>query len=653
MSTNKIMMIQYIGSLVMIVIGVILPSLFVHANEKAELPVETFASLPDVTMGSLSPDGVYFASLVRIDTTDFKGSAIHILNVDTSEVKLHAATDNAETTIRDISWVNNSMILVQIRFTAYRYDGDAIEHRFMKLNVHSGELKPLIATNFFRTNSYMPQNQGYVVDYLPEDPKHLLLGIKRKPGYGEEVYKISMGEEKPKRVQKSVDYYYSWFADQQNRVRLAKSTRKNTKSEIKLKDLETGKFRTLWQYEYYSDQRVVPLGFDKDPNILFYKAFFNGFFALYKADVTQDPIKGELVHSTIGEDFTGRILYHSRKDRRVVGFYQTSDDSYHYWDDEYKKMQATLDRTFPQTGNSFYGRSDDGNRFIVHRSSSKDPGAYYLWDRSKKTIDLLAVANARLYPDEMTGSEEFSFKARDDFEVDGLLTLPAGNVLPRATIIYPNSEPTGRHSDDFNYVVQLLASRGFNVIRVNYRKSSGNGLGSLKAGLEEWGATIQNDIEDTTKWGIEKGLIKKGKVCVAGLKYGGYVALMAAAENRGIYACAISISGISDLPDMFKNSKRYTSHNSVKQFLGSDLKPMRRLSPVSRTATVQIPILLVHGSEDIIVPASQSGQMYDALKRDKKDVNYVKVEGADHNFGEQKHRIILFSALDQFLKNNL
>jgi len=216
-------------------------------------------------MGTLSPDGVHFASLVRIDSTGFQGSAIHILNVETSEVELHAAADNSETLINRISWVNNTTILVKVRFTAYRYDGDAIERRYMKLNVHSGELRPLISTNFFRTYGHIPQNQGYVVSYLPEDPKHILLGIKRKPRGGEEVYRISLGDEKPQRIQKSVDSYYSWFSDQQNRVRLAKSTRKNTQSEIKLKFLETDKFRTLWRYEYYSEQRVSPLGFDKDP----------------------------------------------------------------------------------------------------------------------------------------------------------------------------------------------------------------------------------------------------------------------------------------------------------------------------------------------------------------------------------------------------
>jgi dipeptidyl aminopeptidase/acylaminoacyl peptidase len=653
MNKNKKNIIQSISILLVFASITVIPSLPVIASEQVKIPIESFASLPDVTKGRLSPDGIHFASLVRIDTPDFQGTAIHILNVDTSEIKLHAATDNTETVIKNISWVNTVMILVKVQFTAYRYNGDAIEQRFMKLNAHTGELKPLIGTDFFRTNSYMPQSQGYVVDYLPEDPEHILLGIKRKPRHGEEVYKISMGEEKPQRVQKSVDYYYGWLSDQQNNVRLATSTRKSTKSEIKLKDLESGKFRTLWKYEYYSDKRVSPLDFDEDPNILFYKAFHNGFFALFKADVSQDPIKGELVHSIDGEDFNGYILYHSRDDRRVVGFYQANNSKHYYWDEEHKKMQATLDHTFPDTSNSFYARSNNDNRLLVYRSSSKDPGAYYLWDRSKKTIDLLAVANPRLHPDDMAVSEAFSFTARDGFEVDGLLTLPAGKALPRATIIYPSSKPSGRHSNEFNYVVQLFASRGFNVIRLNYRKSSGGGLDSLKKGLEEWVANIQNDIEDANQWGIDKGLIQKGKVCIAGVKYGGYVALMSAVENRGQYACAISISGISDLPDMFTDSKRYTSHTSVKKFLGNDSKTMRKLSPVSLTKTIQIPILLIHGADDIVVPASQSEQMYDALKRGKKDVEYVKIEAAGHSFEEQEHRTTLYSALEKFLKNNL
>jgi len=623
-----------------------------NTNDQGAIRTEVFAYLPDVTMGRLSPDGVHFASLVRVDTPDFQGSAIHVLNVDSKQSKLHAATDNTENTIASLIWVNNETLIIQVRFSRYRYETDSTESRYMTLNALSGKTAPLVGSDFFRTRSYMPQSQGYILSTLPKDPEHILLGIGRKPNKGEEVFRVNVNNQNTQLVQESYQKYYNWKADQQRNVRLAEKSRKG-KTLIQLKTSDKNTYRTLWEYEHYSSDGFYVRGFDKNPNILFYLAYHEGFLALFKADVTNDPLQHELVHSLKGEDLEGSLVFRSRVNPEVVGFYQSNNGSYFYWGQDQKSQQAALDRVFPDTTNEFYDQSDNEKRAIVYRESSKDPGAYYLWDREHNTMDLLAQKSAELSPEKMSRSTPVSFTSKDGTMLNALLTLPNETKQVRPTIIIPAPKYLSSHSNNFNNLVQLFANRGFNVIRVDDRGAYGSGIENRTASFGNWPEIAQSDVEDATRWGIKQGIASKGNICIVGFGYGGYLALMEAVKNSDSYACAASISGVSDLPDMFKHSKLFTNHNYVKKVLGSDLKKLRKLSPVSLSDSIEVPVMLVHAIDDVVIPVQQSRAMHRALTKNNKLVEYKELKEAGHYFKNQDQRIILYSSIEQFLNDNL
>ena len=459
-----------------------------------------------------------------------------------------------------------------------------------------------------------------------------------------------MAKKNPRKIQNIKEHVFSWRTDRQHRLRIAIESH-GTKNTILTKDIDQDNWRVLWNYESLSEDAITPLGFDIDPNILYYRAYHNDYLAVFKVDITDPNLQEELVYSDESYDVNGSLIY-SQKNKKVIGVRSSSEGGYTFWDEDYLLMKRSLDKALPKTDNVFYSMSEDENRLVVLSTSAVDSGTYYIWDRSQHSLKLLAFRYKSLDPENMIEKEQISYKARDGLEIEGFLTRPNKNG-PQPTIIFPHGGPISYDGDGFDYWTQFFANRGYTVLQMNFRGSSGYGFDFMESGLKNWGLNMQTDIEDGTRWLIEEKISDANNICIVGASYGGYAALMEAANNSDLYQCVVSFAGVTDLPYLVKSYAWFTNYEVVKKQIGSDKNSLSERSPVNRASEINIPVLLVHGSKDRTVRIQHSRRMRDKLKRAKKDFSYIEQEGGDHYLSNQQQRIQLFKEMDKFLNANL
>jgi len=178
----------------------------------------------------------------------------------------------------------------------------------------------------------------------------------------------------------------------------------------------------------------------------------------------------------------------------------------------------------------------------------------------------------------------------------------------------------------------------------------------MTSGFKQWGQAMQDDVTDGTRWLIEQGVADPEKICIYGGSYGGYSALMGAVRESDLYACAVSINGVSDLIDLIERQRRFLYDEVAFAHIGhfwTDRAMLKDNSPVNRADEIDIPVLLAHGTNDRTVRFQQSDAMANALQKADASYRYVKIQGADHGLTRGEHRLEFFTALDEFLAEHL
>lgn len=313
---------------------------------------------------------------------------------------------------------------------------------------------------------------------------------------------------------------------------------------------------------------------------------------------------------------------------------------------------------FPGQYVHFVNFSDDGNLLLFGTSSDRDPGAFYLLDRSKgKAQALFAVAPA-IDPARMAERRPIAFAARDGLELHGYLTLPPG-LAPKALrlVLLPHGGPHGVADEwFFDNDAQFLASRGYAVLQVNYRGSAGRGDKFRESGFKQWGGKIQDDLIDAVKWAAAQGFADARRVCSFGASFGAYSALMVAVRAPGLLRCAIGYAGVYDLPYIYEEERTRLNkriQNYYARVIGVDRAELAAHSPTRLAQQVKIPVLLVHGEEDKTAPPEHARLMRDALAKSGNPPEWMMVANEAHGFYAIKNRVAFYKRLEGFLSRHL
>lgn len=615
------------------------------------LPITSFASLPSIRQVHLSPNGETIASIVHSQLDGKSKSVLTVLDINTNKTKSLLSTDNTKFKINWIRWANNQQILVSSDFPSYRGTTQTIETRLLVLNAKTDEIRSVWPENLINKFEYVPQLQDQIVDILPDDGNHILMELNGFLHNSSKLFKVSLNEEKAQPVHRSKQYIRNWMVDRQKNVRIIIEL-KGTDYQILHRFNEEHDWVTLWEFEAFSEDKVWPLGFDQNANILFVKALHNGFDAIFKVDLKKPKLEKELVLSKEGSDIDGRLIY-SYKQKKVVGIRSYGGNT--YWDGSFQKLQAGINRALPDTDNRIYSVSEDETQYLFLASSDVDAGTYYLIDKKKGEIKSIARKYPGLKPALMAEKRRVSYQARDGLNIEGFLTLPKGHKEGQKypSVVFPHGGPISFDGTGFDYWTQFLANRGYAVLQMNFRGSSGYGHDFMKEGLQNWGLAMQDDVEDGTKWLIEQGYAKPDEICILGASYGGYAALMGVIKSPNLYQCAISFAGVMDQDLLIRNSMRYTNKEIGFKQIGSNAEELKIRSPLYNVKKITQPVLLIHGEQDRIVHVHHSRNMQKEMEKQAKQVTYLELKNGNHFLELNENRIATFEAIESFLSQHL
>ncbi len=323
------------------------------------------------------------------------------------------------------------------------------------------------------------------------------------------------------------------------------------------------------------------------------------------------------------------------------------------------EIYASLAGAFEGQMVDFASQTQDGKKIIVSVYSDSNPGELYLYDRDTGKARFLMTRKPELDKKKMASVKPFNFTARDGKSVYGYLTIPHGsNGKNLPMIVNPHGGPIGpRDNWAFNWETQLLASRGYAVLQVNYRGSGGYGRAFQNAGHLQWGQGIQNDIIDATQWAIKNGYADDERICIYGGSFGGYSSLMAPIRAPDLFKCTFGYVGVYDIDMMFKKGDIPESE-SGQRFLrrthGIDTKVWAQNSPARRAAEVKIPVYLAAGARDVRTPPEQTELMNKALiAAGNPPEGMIIQSGEMHGFYDVENRVKLYTTMLEFFDRHI
>lgn len=622
--------------------------------ETSELPVEAFASLPNVSQVSLSPDGNKVALLYWAQQLEDQETFVRVINLQTGESQFPFKTDNQSGLINRLRWGNDSILLASISMPATRQGVPTTETRIVRLDLEAGSASNLLSTSFLRRFRYTPQFQTNIVDMLPDDPDHILIALD---GYrdhtGVSIFQVNLQLKRPRVIENGQGYISNWLTDQQHQIRIGVYQR-DTNFRVLERSPERRNQRLLWQFELFSEDEVWPLGFGKDPNQLYVIQYHQGRKALFVVDLTDPELTAKPVITHPHYDVQGSLLY-SDVEKDVIGVTFNEGGGFTFFEESYQRLQKAIDRALPETTNLLLGFSKDERRYVLFSSNATDPGAYFVGDRDTGELLHLADRFTMLPVDYMQPKQRIQYQARDGLTIEGFLTQPstASKSSPPPAIIFPHGGPISFDDGSFDYWTQFFANRGFAVLQMNFRGSAGYGFDFMSAGIQGWGQAMQDDIEDGTRWMIQQGYADPDRICIVGASYGGYAALMGSIKTPELYRCAVSFAGVTDVELLVRSHRRYRNSRVAQAQIGDNFRELRSISPVNLVEHIQIPLLIIHGDQDRSVDIQQGRRLIRQLERHNKDVRYIELERGDHYLSNSQHRLTAFRAMNEFLKQHL
>lgn len=623
------------------------------------LPMSAFARLPAIQQVQLSPSGEHIAALVNLeDETVLVTRPLH------GEAKLTALlkTDNQRFHFAWIAWVGNDRVLASARFSSSRFGVEAMETRLISL--------PVDGSNYLLLNQERDlgglagkralQFQDQVVDWLPDDGHHVLLALADSGAALPSVYKVNVHTRERQLVHPPRRHVRKWMTDQEHRVRIGVA---QIDAEIQIIERPPGgDWRTLWQFTQFSNEECWPLGFGRDPQVLWVQAWHEGHKAIFTVDLADSALTRTLRVARPQLDMAASLMRsHSGE---VLGvqtpwLHGVDGQRAEIWDDALRTLARTLDQQLPNRFNRFQGFSRDDQRYVLHSSGNGQPGTYYLGDRSSGRLLRIADTYPELQGLTLAGKRPVRIQARDGLPLNALVTHPRGGAGsgPLPMVLLPHGGPQSYDHADFDPWTEMLANRGYLVLQVNFRGSTGSGLAHEVAGLQRWGLEMQDDLSDAAQWAVQQGLADAKRVAIVGASYGGYAALMGAVKTPLVFRCAASFGAVSDLRDFVSHRALFVggavdAETRIGKYWG-DRQRLKETSPQEQVARIQVPVLLVHGTSDAIVPVSQSQDMARALAREGKSVRYIEQKGGDHYLSRYSHRLEFFTALESFLAEHL
>jgi dipeptidyl aminopeptidase/acylaminoacyl peptidase len=252
-----------------------------------------------------------------------------------------------------------------------------------------------------------------------------------------------------------------------------------------------------------------------------------------------------------------------------------------------------------------------------------------------------------------------TYQSRDGLTINGYLTLPKDKEpknLP--VVVNPHGGPWARDVWGFNSEIQFLANRGYAVLQMNFRGSTGYGKKFWEASFKQWGKKMQDDITDGVKWLVDQGIADPKRIAIYGGSYGGYATLAGLAFTPDLYSCGVDYVGVSNMFTFMKSIPPYWKPylDMFYEMVGDPSKDsllFASVSPVFHVDRMKVPLLVAQGAKDPRVNINESNQIVEALKKKGIDVQYMVKDNEGHGFSNEENRFDFYEAMEKFLEKYL
>jgi dipeptidyl aminopeptidase/acylaminoacyl peptidase len=611
----------------------------------AEDPLATtFGTMSSQWDLQLSPDGTR-VSFLQMHSEGMPIAAVYDLESRKSNLVLASEKDRFD--VNWCRWANNERLLCGFgavfkdRHLLYRVS------RLVAVNADGTQMKVLMQR---RLDDTFAQFQDDVVDWLPDDAEHVLIekaGDRSTGGTGVAILDIYTG--RVRKVQSARKATYDWITDGRGAIRLRlKIDKRERRWDYRLSGEKKWHLLDRAKHtDFTTTPSYQPVGFGEDPNQLLVLKPHEGRLSLWSEDLSQDR-QENLVFSHPEVDASG-VLRTGRFKRVVAVGYSTDRNHYHFFDTKLQRIVAMLTPHFVDQEVRIVDENGDARFYIVHVSSDRKPGVYYRFDAEKKELSKVTAQYPALEGLELAPMTPIRYAARDGVEIPAYLTIPPSRVGNAPAIVLPHGGPQSRDYWGYDWLSQFLAARGFVVLQSNYRGSGGYGEDwAGDGGFRNWRLAI-DDITDGARYLVQKGIADPARICVLGWSYGGYAALLSAAEHPDLYRCVVSIAGVTDLPMLIDDARGFVAARITREFVGQDRKVLVAGSPARRADEIRAPVLLFHGDEDVNVSIEHSEKMERALKKADKSVEFIEYEEVEHSLRRNQPRIDMLRRIGAFL----
>ena len=443
-----------------------------------------------------------------------------------------------------------------------------------------------------------------------------------------------------------------WIADPGGEVRIGFGISGTVESYFaRLKG--DSNWRRLERFEAFSrNAHFEPVAISAlDPNKAYAIAPSEGRAALWLIDLT-DKADPELVFAHPVVSVSDAQL---GPDGRLLGVhYETDYPNVYYIDGWTESAIAAVGKLQPNSFNTVVGSSRDAKVLVIYSRSDLAPSTFSILDTGAAELLATGGGSPALPATAMARMKPISYPARDGTEIPGYLSLPRdGPTTSLPLIVMPHGGPIARDVWGWDFLRQFLASRGYAVLEMNFRGSSGYSDDWFFAAHQDWGGLTYDDVVDGTRWAIKQGIADPARVCIVGWSFGGYLALVGGQRNSDLFRCAVSIAGVSDLGMLVDEQHFFLDSKIAERQIGLDHEKLRHDSPRLHAGDVNIPVLMVHGTLDANVPLEQSRAMDSALTRAKKPHRLVVIPDADHSLTGEGFRVTLLTEVAAFLAQHL
>ncbi len=601
-----------------------------------EIPVNDFFKTQDRALYRLSPNGKYLSYLTLKDKKQ------HLVVEDLEKGSITEISKLEERNINFYCWVSNDELIYYKEKEGSRFQTD------------------LYIVNKNGTQERVLSNDGkskvrLLEDQLIED-KFLLVSSNKRDSTVFDVYKLNVRDGQMIVAAKNPGNFTDWLTDSKGKLRMAIST-DGVNESVWYRENEARPFQKIITNNFKTT--LWPVAFSENkPNTIYAISNVN---RDKNALVEIDCITGKEKNVLFAEDTLNVVeaQYSKRRGKMDFVVYETWKKEKHYLSDDAKKLYQGLEKLIPDAESKIIHQDKNEQHFIVRTFTDRSPGAYYLYNSESNSLKKLSDINPSIKEDEMCEMKPISYITSDGFKINGYLTLPLG-VQPEnlPVVVMPHNGPGQRNSWGFNADVQFLANRGYAVLQVNYRGSTGYGKEFYAAGFKQWGQKIQQDIDDGVHWLIKQKIADPQRVAIYGYGFGGLIAINSAVNNDKLYKCAGSSTGILNLFSYLKAIPPFLTSNlqMYYEIVGNpdkDAEYMRQASPVFHADKINIPVFITQNSKDPRINGNDAVQFVKELKKLNLPVTYMEKEDSKSPLNREEARKKSYAALELFLQGNL